>query len=151
MQWKPLAGRIAGALLVLASATFLTACGGGSDGGGPAFDVQAAIAGQPVAGLDILPGMEPQIVLQPGQGFELDASAAVNWSLYVNGVALPVTGRTVLAGDVAIQEIGINQWQFLAATTASSYPSSPVDVTLVVSSVYDPSQVAQIDLHIAGT
>ena len=139
----------AGGLLVSA-ALVLSGCGGG--GGGdyvpppPAFDIGILVAGQPIFGVDVLPGYQQTIYLAVGQTFELDSSGPVAWAVVVGGSAVPESGATIDYGGARIQEVLTTTAQFAANTGAFAPLAAPVLVTLYATSLLDASQVATIDL-----
>lgn len=135
----------------LASVVALSGCGGGTVDGTvyvntPPFDIHVAVAGQPLTGVVISPGVRQTVYLQAGQYIDLDANEPVTWSLYVGGTLVSGAGTTVYYGDVAIT---LTSWSSstISIDTALSYPlAAPLSITLVATSTYDLAQVATIDV-----
>ena len=138
----------AGALLVSA-AVALSGCGGG--GGGdyvpppPAFDIGVLVAGQPLAGVGVLPGYQQTIYLAVGQTFELDSTGPVAWTVVIGGASVPESGATIDYGGATIQEVLTTTTHFAANTWAFAPLVAPVQVTLYATSLLDASQVATIN------
>jgi hypothetical protein len=143
---KFIAGRTAG--LLAGAALLLSGCGGGVDYAlpPPAFDIGALVAGRPVAGVDVTPGFEQTIYLAIGQSFELDSTAPVAWTVEIGGTTIAGSGNTIFYGGATIQETLMTTIQFAANTSSAAALATPVPITILATSLDDPSQVARIDL-----
>ena len=123
-------GTRAGAVVAaLAGLLLLSACGGGGDGG-VSFDIGVVVAGQPVGGVVVQPGMSQSISISAGQSIELDASEPVEWTLLVGGSA--VTGGTVYYQGVSITETALSSSRIALDTSAAYLLTVPVSITLIV-------------------
>ena len=138
--------------MFVSAAVALSGCGGGGDGGGayvpppPVFDIGILVAGQPLAGIAVLPGYQQTIYLAVGQSFELDSTGPVAWTVTIGGASVPQSGATVYYGGATIQEVLTTTTHFAANTFASAPLVAPVQVTLGATSLLDASQVATINL-----
>lgn len=112
----------------------------------PAFDIGVLVAGQPLAGVGVLPGYQQTIYLAVGQTFELDSTGPVAWTVVVGGASVPESGATIDYGGATIQEVLTTTTHFAANTWAFASLVAPVQVTLYATSLLDASQVATINL-----
>lgn len=134
--------------LLLAIVLALSGCGGGGEDKipFPAFEIGALVNGQPVAGVDVLPGMRQTIFIVAGQSFELDATHPVAWTVSVGGSVIPGSGNTISSGGITIHESLITDFQFAATTFATSPLPASLQITLDATSLEDPRQVATVDV-----
>ena len=139
--------RPVGAISILALALALSACGGGGDSA--TFDISVLVAGQPMSGT-LGPGSSPTIYVRAGQSFELDASEAVIWTLYVAGTAVSGSGTTVhyAGADVTLTAESPSR---IAVDTFAAFPLlAPIPVTLVATSTFDSALVATVNVLITN-
>lgn len=144
---RRLGARAGAAAAALAGLLLLSACGGGGDGG-VSFDIGVVVAGQPVAGVAVQPGMSQNITISAGQSIELDASEPVQWTLLVGGSA--ITGGTVYYQGVTITETALSSSRIALDTAAAYTLAAPVSISLVAVSTVDAAQVATVNVLITN-
>jgi len=133
--------------LLLAAVLALSGCGGGGDERPlPAFEIGALVNGQPVAGVDLLPGMRQTIVIAAGQSFELDSTHPVSWTVSTGGSVIPGVGNTISSGGLTLQETLTTNFQFAANTFATSPLPASFQISIAATSLDDPNQVAIVDV-----
>src|SRR5262249_43978412 len=78
---RTLARRACAVITALAATWSLAACGGGGSDApdAVAFDIGVAVAGKPLNGVLIEPGVARSLTIAAGQSIELDASEPVIW------------------------------------------------------------------------
>jgi hypothetical protein len=145
------------ALLVSAS-LLLSGCGGGSVdvavaipvtavAPSPAFDIIMLVNGQPLAGVDVLPGVDQDVYLPVGSSFELVSSGPVVWTVVVGGAIIDApVGSAILYGGASVVQTLITNARFAANTGKAGFLPNPVVVSLIATSLVDPRQESQINV-----
>lgn len=146
----------------LCATVLLTGCGGGGgDGGvsgeiivtppsGPAFDIEAQINGLNIGGFDVEPGESQSIAIPIGSSFAFDSNADVSWTIYVNGTAVPTGNNAIIVGNATITETTATTLDLAGYTTSQGPLPTPVQVTLLATSLYDGTQTAQINVTLTN-
>ena len=81
---------------IIIACLVLAGCGGGDYyPPPPAFEIGALVDGQPVAGVDVLPGTTQAVYIPVGASFDLHSSGPVAWTVIVAGSAIPGVGNTI--------------------------------------------------------
>ena len=137
--------RSAAVVPLLAVLLSLSACGGG----GVAFDVGIIVAGEPVSGVVVQPGVQ-SITIHAGQSVELDASEPVVWTLEVGGSLVTGDNASVYYRGVTITKTALTSSRIALDTSAAFLLSAPVLVTLTAISTFDSAQVATVDVWITN-
>lgn len=132
--------------LVLSTSLMLTACGGGDSQ--PTFDVGMLVAGQPVGGVHLQPGLQQTISVVAGQSFEFDSSDPVTWSVVFAGTDVQASGQSYYYDGLTLAEGNTTAYRFLAYTSGEIVSGIPVPIQLVIRSIEDPSQRAVVNLNI---
>ena len=115
-----------------------------------AFDIGVVVAGQPVNGVQIVPGQSQSLSVSVGQSLELDASEPVVWTLEVGGSAVTGSGTTVYYAGVSITQTAVSSSRIVVDTSAAYPLAAPVPITLVATSTVDAAQVATVNVLITN-
>ncbi len=134
----------------LAVALSLTACGGGGNDSGVAFDVGVVVGGQALSGVQVVPGGSQNVSIAAGQSIELDASEPVVWTLMVGGTAVTGSGVTVYYAGASITQTAVSNSRIVVNTDAAYLLSAPVPITLIATSTWDSAQVATVNVLITN-
>ena len=130
-----------------AAVVSLSGCGGGGDAGtGATFQIGVVVAGQPVSGMVIGPGVSQRLYIQAGQSLELDANEPVVWTLEVGGIAVTGSGTTVYYAGASITETAVSESRIAVDTYAAFPLQAPIPMTFTATSTIDSAQVATIDV-----
>jgi hypothetical protein len=145
---------------VLLASLLVTGCGGGVEVGvvvpppdnGPDFDVIAMIDGQRLSGVDVFPGEAQTISVVAGDSFELDSSGPVFWDLSAgNSSDVPASaGSTFIYQGAALNETSVGDSHLVLAVNSSAAPGSSIPITVTVTSKFDHSQFATINLLVSN-
>lgn len=136
--------------VLVALASSLVACGGGGGSSTPLFEIDAAVDGRP-AGFVIFPGTRQAISVPVGLSFQFDATEPVAWSVLINDVLVPDRGNTYTsAAGTVVQEIVVNNAQYVANTFGFAPGPTPFQITIVATSLEDPGQAATIDVFVTN-
>ncbi len=146
---------------LLATAAVLGGCGGGSATVDAEVVVPVAVAtpvatfdlimfanGQRVSGVNLFPSQEQDVYLVAGSNFELASSGPVAWTVAVNGavVSAPV-GSVISYTNANVLPTLITNARYAANTNRSGpLPSQGVVLSVIATSLSDPSQEAQINI-----
>ena len=145
---------------VLIATLLVTGCGGGVEVGvvvappdnGPDFDVVAMIDGQRLSGVDVFPGEAQTISVVAGDSFELDSSGPVFWDLSAgNSSDVPASaGSTFIFQGAALNETSVGDSHLVLAVSSSAAAGSSIPITVTVTSKFDASQFATINLLVSN-
>lgn len=134
------------ALVVLAAAAGLSACGGGE-----AFvtlDVGIQVGGV-VVGAPVYSGSRRSITMYAGQSIQLDANEPVVWTLLVGGSSV-VGSVTVLYGGLSVTQTAVSSSRIIVDTSSRFGLPSPVWLTFIATSTIDSAQVATVDVLVTN-
>jgi hypothetical protein len=145
---------------VLIASLLVTGCGGGVEVGivvpppdnGPDFDVVAMIDGQRLSGVDVFPGEAQTISVVAGDSFELDSSGPVFWDLSAGNSSdvAASAGSTFIFQGAALNETSVGDSHLVLAVSSSAAAGSSIPITVTVTSKFDPSQFATINLLVSN-
>jgi len=136
----------------LATILSLAACGGGGSESPAtvAFDIGVAVEGQPLSGVQVVPGVSRSLSIAAGQSIELDASEPVIWTLEVGGTTVAGSGTTVYYAGASVTRTEVSDSRIVVDTAADHVLSAPVPITLVATSTLDSAQVATVNVLITN-
>jgi hypothetical protein len=142
--------RVLAAVLAIASALLLTACGGGGDNGGSAsINIGVSVGGQPQRDVIVGQGGSTNLTLFAGESVVLDAGEPVTWTLFVGGSAVG-TGAQVFYAGLNLTASKLDAFT-VALNTFADFPlAAPVAVTLVATSPFDSALVATVNILITN-
>jgi hypothetical protein len=144
--------------LLVSTSLLLTGCGGGVvavEGEVvvdpvpvqvDAFDLIMRVNTQQVAGVNVFPGEDQRVQLVAGSNFEIASSGPIAWTVLVDGYVVNAGegSRIQSAGGAIIEPITITNARYKANTGRIGFLSAPVEVSLIATSLEDPSQQATI-------
>ena len=147
--WAQFARALA-AVMAIASALLLTACGGGGDNGGSAsINIGVSVAGQPQRDVIVGQGGSTNLALLAGESVILDAGEPVIWTLFVGGAAVG-TGAQVFYAGLNLRASKLDAFTVALDTFADFPLAAPVAVTLVATSALDSALVATVNILITN-
>ena len=145
----PQSGRALAAVLAVAGALLLTACGGGGDNGAASINIGVAVAGQPQRDLIVGQGGSTSLALFAGDSVILEAREPVSWTLFVGGAAVG-TGVEVFYAGLNLTATRLDAYTAALNTFAAFPLARPVTVTMVATSTFDSALVARVDILITN-
>jgi hypothetical protein len=138
------------AVLAIASALMLTACGGGGDDGSSAsINIGVSVVGQPRRDVIVGQGGSTNLALFAGESVILTAGEPVIWTLFVGGAAVG-TGVRVFYAGLNLTATKLDAYTVAVDTFADFPLAGPVAVTLVATSPFDSVQVAAVNILITN-
>ena len=142
--------RVLAAVTAIASASLLTACGGGGDDSGVAsVNIGVFVAGQPQRDLVVGQGGSTNLALFAGDSVILEAREPVIWTLFVGGAAVG-TGVEVFYAGLNLTATRLDAFTVALDTFADFPLAAPVAVTMVATSSSDSALVARVDILITN-
>ena len=141
-------GRALAAVVAVAGALLLTACGGG-DNGSASINIGVSVAGQPQRDLIVGQGGSTSLALFAGDSVILEAREPVSWTLFVGGVAVG-TGVEVFYAGLNLTATRLDAYTAALNTFAAFRLAGPVAVTMVATSTFDSAPVARVDILITN-
>ena len=142
-------GRALAAVVAVAGALLLTACGGGGDSGAASINIGVSVAGQPQRDLIVGQGGSTSLALFAGDSVILEAREPVSWTLFVGGVAVG-TGVEVFYAGLNLTATRLDAYAAALNTFAAFPLAGPVAVTMVATSTFDSAPVARVDILITN-
>jgi hypothetical protein len=140
--------------VAMAATLGLAGCGGGGSAsvsdGNVSFDISVAVAGQPIPGMQIVPGRETNLSIRAGESIELDASEPVVWTLLVGGSSITASGTTVYYAGASITQNEVSDSRIVVDTAAVQWLSAPVPITFVATSTLDSAVVARVNVLVTN-
>ena len=142
--------RALAAVVAIAGALLLTACGGGGDDSGTAsINIGVLVAGQPQRDLIVSQGGSTNLALFAGDSVILEAREPVTWTLFVGGAAVG-TGIEVSYAGLNLTATKLNAYTAALNTFAAFPLAGPVAVTMVATSPFDLALVARVNILITN-
>ena len=165
--------RALGAVVVIASTSLLTACGGGDNSGAASVNIGVVVpidtalpasatgsgaasvnigvfvAGQPQRDLIVGQGGSTNLALFAGDSVILEAREPVIWTLFVGGAAVG-TGVEVFYAGLNLTATRLDAFTVALDTFAAFPLAAPVAVTMVATSSFDSALVARVDILITN-
>ncbi len=145
----PQSGRALAAIVAIAGALLLTACGGGGDSGTAGINIGVSVAGQPQRDLVVGQGGSTSLALFAGDSVALAAREPVTWTLFVGGVAVG-TGVEVFYAGLNLTATRLDAYTAALNTFAAFPLAGPVAVTMVATSTFDSALVARVNILITN-
>ena len=142
-------GRALAAVVAVAGALLLTACGGGGDNGSASINIGVSVAGQPQRDLIVGQGGSTSLALFAGDSVILEAREPVSWTLFVGGAAVG-TGVEVFYAGLNLTATRLDAYTAALNTFAAFPLAGPVAVTMVATSTFDSAPVARVDILITN-
>ena len=142
-------GRALAAVVAIAGALLLTACGGGGDSGTAGINIGVLVAGQPQRDLVVGQGGSTSLALFAGDSVALAAREPVTWTLFVGGAAVG-TGVEVFFSGLHLTATRLDAFTVALDTFADFPLTRPVAVTMVATSTFDSALVARVDILITN-
>jgi len=143
--------RAMAAVVAIASALLMTACGGGGgvDSGSASVSIGVLVAGQAQPDLVLGQGGSTNLALFAGDSVILEAREPVIWTLYVGGAAVS-TGVEVFYAGLNLTATKLDAYTVALDTFAAFPLATPVGVTLVATSPFDSAVVATVNILITN-
>ena len=145
----PQSGRALAAVVAIAGALLLTACGGGDNSGAASVNIGVLVAGQPRSDLVVGQGGSTSLALFADDSVILEAREPVIWTLFVGGAAV-ATGVKVLYAGLNLTATRLDAFTVALDTFAAGPLAGPVGVTMVATSTFDSAPVARVDILITN-
>ncbi len=142
--------RAMAAVVAIASALLITACGGGGDDSGSAsVSIGVLVAGQTQPDLVVGQGGSTNLALFAGDSVILEAREPVIWTLYVGGAAVG-TGVEVFYAGLNLTATKLDAFTVQLDTFAAFPLATPVAVTMEATSPFDSAVVATVNILITN-